>query len=162
MKFVIEQLAIVPPDREAAIQLLKDIGLTEWAEDIVVAEGAVLCASNKVNVANLAFNYQASDKDPSMPTITPLEFEVLNYRAGDNWLGKFSGASHLGMHCTAEELTEWRAFFAQRGIGVAQEVDTLSHTNPNIAGKRWYKYVIFQTRPILGIDLKFIVRKDAR
>jgi hypothetical protein len=38
---------------------------------------------------------------------------------------------------------------------------TISHTNPVIAGKRWYTYVIFDTRSILGIDLKFIVRREA-
>ena len=41
---------------------------------------------------------------------------------------------------------------------MAQEVFTESHTNPVIAGKRSYNYVIFDTREILGVDLKFIVR----
>jgi hypothetical protein len=35
-----------------------------------------------------------------------------------------------------------------------------SHTNPVISGKRWYNYVIFDTKEILGVDLKFIVRKE--
>jgi hypothetical protein len=43
---------------------------------------------------------------------------------------------------------------------VAQEVLTQSHTNPVISGKRWYNYVIFDTKDILGVDLKFIVRKE--
>ena len=46
----------------------------------------------------------------------------------------------------------------ERGIKVAQEVFTKSHTNPVIAGKRKYNYVIFDTKEILGVDLKFIVR----
>ena len=62
------------------------------------------------------------------------------------------------MHCSAEELVQWRAFFAERDIPVAQEVFTESHTNPVIAGQRWYNYVIFDTKDILGVDLKFIVR----
>ncbi|WP_211257045.1 hypothetical protein, partial [Xanthomonas pisi] len=66
--------------------------------------------------------------------------------------------SHLGMHVTAAELAEWRQFFNEEGIQVAQEVVTDSHTNPNIAGKRRYNYVIFDTREIIGVDLKFIVR----
>ena len=68
--------------------------------------------------------------------------------------------------------TEWsedhvvatgNVFFANRDIEVAQEVFTDSHTNPVIAGKRSYNYVIFDTKNILGVDLKFIVRinKDA-
>ena len=66
--------------------------------------------------------------------------------------------SHLGMHCSADDLIEWRVFFQSRGIDVAQEVMTESHTNPVIAGKRSYNYVIFDTKDILGVDLKFIVR----
>ena len=68
--------------------------------------------------------------------------------------------SHLGMHVTSGELEGWRHFFAERGIVVAQEVKTHEHTNPVIAGKRFYTYVIFNTRPILGVDVKFIVRRD--
>ena len=41
---------------------------------------------------------------------------------------------------------------------MAQEVMTESHTNPVIAGKRTYNYVIFDTKEILGVDVKFIVR----
>jgi hypothetical protein len=62
------------------------------------------------------------------------------------------------MHCTADELLKWRKFFRDRGIQIAQEVFTDSHSNPAIAGKRSYNYVIFDTRKILGVDLKFIVR----
>ena len=62
------------------------------------------------------------------------------------------------MHCSADDLIEWRVFFQSRGIDVAQEVMTESHTNPVIAGKRSYNYVIFDTKDILGVDLKFIVR----
>ena len=62
------------------------------------------------------------------------------------------------MRVTAAELAEWRKFFKEEGIQVAQEVVTDSHTNPNIAGQRRYNYVIFDTREIIGVDLKFIVR----
>ena len=71
---------------------------------------------------------------------------------------RINSISHLGMHCTADELLNWRDFFDERGIKVAQEVFTKSHTNPVIAGKRKYNYVIFDTKEILGVDLKFIVR----
>jgi hypothetical protein len=89
------------------------------------------------------------------------EFEVLNYTWGQNWMQgeeRKNSISHLGMHCTAEELVEWRRFFSERNIGVAQEVVTQSHTNLVIKGKRNYNYVIFDTREILSVDLKFIVR----
>lgn len=161
-KFILEQIAIVPPQREAAIELLKAIGLTQWADDLVVAHGEVFGIMDCTNVADLAFNYQtAHGVAGSVADPKPLEFEVLNYRTGENWMqGREGSASHLGMHCTEVELADWRRFFERRNIRVAQEVNTLSHTNPVIAGKRKYKYVIFDTRRILGIDLKFIVRKD--
>jgi hypothetical protein len=154
MNFKIEQIAIVPNDPERAMRLFAKIGLTDWAKDHVVAGGRVWGQMGN-NAADLAFNYQATgDKN--------LELEVLHYTESPNWMERYgTSASHLGMHVTAEELVKWRSLFASEGIAVAQEVETISHTNPVIDGKRWYTYVIFDTRAILGIDLKFIVRREA-
>ena len=160
-KFRIEQLALYPPDPAAAIALLTAMGAGDWAHDHVVAQGRVF-GEPGVNEADLAFNYGA---------FAGKELEVLHYTDGPNWVNESRlvgtahnllpcTVSHIGMHCSAEELTEWRNFFSARGIGVAQEVNTLNHTNPVIAGQRWYNYVIFDTRAILGVDVKFIVRKD--
>jgi|TARA_R110002124_G_scaffold73257_4_gene196656 hypothetical protein len=156
MKFQIEQIAIVPKDPIAAKKLLSEIGATEWSEDHVVATGNVFGVRD-TNEADLSFNYDL---------FSGKEFEVLDYTSGPNWVdsrGERNTVSHLGMHCSAEDLVHWRAFFANRDIEVAQEVFTDSHTNPVIAGKRSYNYVIFDTKNILGVDLKFIVRinKDA-
>lgn len=153
MQFKIEQIAIAPRNAAKAKELLQAIGAESWAEDHVVASGNVFGHPGR-NEADLSFNYGlGADK---------LEFEVLNYTHGPAWCHKYGNniVSHLGMHVSAEELTEWRAFFTERGIAVAQEVFTESHTNPAIAGKRTYNYVIFDTRAILGVDLKFIVRID--
>lgn len=155
MKFTIEQIAICPADPVAAKKLLQEIGAAEWHEDHVVANGNVFGEAGQ-NEADLSFNYEIFGGK---------EFEVLNYTTGDNWMlhgGRPNSVSHLGMHCSAEDLEKWREFFAERNIEVAQEVFTESHTNPAIAWKRWYNYVIFDTKDILGVDLKFIVRKDAK
>lgn len=158
-KFKIEQVALAPTDADKAIELLRAMGMDEWAHDIVVARGVVgnmrgdEPISMAENVAHLAFNYQALDNAK--------ELEVLNYSAGANWLdSRGPCVSHLGMHVEAGDLIAWKEFFRRRGIPVVQEVDTLTHSNPVIAGKRWYKYVIFGTHHILGVDLKFIVRKE--
>ncbi len=151
-KFNIEQVALCPPDPAAAIAFLTEIGMEEWAKDHVVASGSVYGFPGK-NKADLAFNYTGLNN--------ARELEVLHYTDGPNWMSDPSrgpSVSHLGMHCTADELKEWRAFFEAKGIRTAQEVFTESHTNPVIAGKRWYNYVIFDTKAILGVDLKFIVR----
>lgn len=153
MQFRIEQIAICPANPEAAIELLTAIGAAEWAKDHVIANGKVYGQEGR-NEADLAFNYNLFGGK---------EFEVLNYTDGNNWMlhpERTNSVSHLGMHCSAEELVEWRAFFAGRDINVAQEVFTESHSNPAIAGKRWYNYVIFDTKAILGVDLKFIVRLE--
>lgn len=154
MKFVIEQIAIAPKDPVRAKVLLAEMGAVEWHNDHVVATGKVF-GKEGTNEADLSFNYELFGGK---------EFEILDYTKGDNWVDNLTRGrntvSHLGMHCTAEELVEWRKFFRDRGFPVAQEVFTDSHTNPVIAGKRKYNYVIFDTKEVLGVDLKFIVRID--
>ena len=153
-KFIIEQIAINPPKPKEAEELLKAIGLGATVFDTVHAKGTVFddVAENK---AHLSFAYQ---NNPN------LEFETLNYIDGNNWLDdsiveRSGSVSHIGMHIEAEELVEWLDFFDARKIKIAQEVKTLSHQNEFLieTGRR-YHYVIFDTREILGVDLKFIIR----
>lgn len=152
MKFAIEQIALCPRNPEAAMELLTAMGAGDWAKDHVIASGEVFGSAGS-NEADLAFEYSMLGE--------ARELEVLHYTTPDNWMEQQPWrVSHLGMHCSAEELAEWRAFFAARDIRVAQEVKTSSHSNPVIAGKRWYNYVIFDTFPILGVDIKIIVRHD--
>ena len=164
LKFKIEQVALCPKDPARAIAFLTAIGLEEWSHDVVIAHGPVYGGIPDLNKANLAFNYQATRGLPAQPhgiqdAPKPLELEVLHYVKGDNWMQRRGpSVSHLGMHCSQDELLDWRKAFAAQGVAVAQEVFTQLHTNPLIAGQRWYNYVIFDTREILGVDLKFIVR----
>lgn len=148
-KFVIEQVALCPASTDEAMELLRDMGLAEWTEDTVTAEGRVQNDWGVKNVANLRFNYDSA----------PRELEVLEYTSGRNWMdAHVARVSHIGMHCSAAELDDWRGFFAERGYKVVQEVNTTGHTNPAIAGKRSYKYCIFDTYRTLGVDVKLIVR----
>lgn len=152
LKFRIEQIALCPPQPEAAIRLLSLMGAKqeEWARDHVTATGRVF-GMGGTNEADLAFDYEML-KDAR-------ELEVLHYTEGANWMERHGpSVSHLGMHCSAEELMRWRDFMASEGFKEAQSVVTLKHTNPVIAGKRSYNYVIYDTRAVLGVDIKFIVR----
>lgn len=159
MQFKIEQIAISPKSPTHAKTLLKELGAEHWISDIVRARGEVFGDPSE-NIAELQFNYQLAADGSS------LEFEILDYQSGDNWVeqsaGKGSVVTHLGMHVKDEaELEEWRDFFAARGIPVAQEVDTQEHRNDFlIETGRKYRYVIFDTREILGVDLKFILRRE--
>lgn len=154
MQFKIEQVAIAPTDPLLARELLADLGIGDWVEDTVNAEGRVHGGVGS-NTANLAFNYDA---------IEGKELEVLEYIGGVNWLEDGEQylpptVSHLGMHCTEEELAHFRRLLCDDwGFVVAQEVWTQSHSNPAIKDERRYHYVIFDTRSVLGTDLKFIVR----
>lgn len=156
MKFFIEQIALCPPNPEQAVALLAKLGLDEWVFDHVSAGGRVHGQVGG-NEADLRFNYQNTREGNK-----PLELEVLHYTQGPNWMaGRPPMVSHLGMHCTADELDAFRRKFSDLGIGVAQEVFTHSHTNPFLLETgRKYQYVIFDTRDILGVDLKFIVRRE--
>lgn len=179
MQFKIEQVAImVGFNRERAMAFLAAIGLTDWVHDHVKATGAVGIIEPTSNEADLAFNYQTTrgmygtpgaSGSADISQLRPLEFELLTYTEGSHWLDEdvglaFDGAcvSHLGMHVTAEELVQWKLKMAELGVDIAQEVRTQSHTNDFLlkTGRR-YHYTIFNTRQIIGVDLKFIVRIEA-
>lgn len=155
--FFIEQIALCPVDPVRAKELLQAIGLTDWIDDHVVARGFVKGIGEGVNEADLRFNYQAT-----RPDAKPLEVEILHYTDGPNWMQRHApSVSHLGMHVTAQELAEIRTKMDDLNVRVAQEVFTESHTNAFlIETGRKYQYVIFDTRAILGVDLKFIVRRE--
>jgi len=174
MKLVIERIALAPRDPTKALDLLRAIGLTEWVYDDVTAMGHVRVGNmvmEATNKATLRFNYQAAPQPQqgkmagAIGAPKPLELEVINYQKGFNFLDdplakSGSVASHIAMHCTAEELDAWRDKLAAVDIVPIQDVFTVEHVNPAIAGKRWYNYVIFGTRDIIGVDLKFIVRRE--
>jgi hypothetical protein len=154
LQFKIEQIALAPAPgaSDKAAALLRAIGLTDWVTDRVEAEGQVF-GKPAMNVAHLSFNYQAEPE-------SQLELEMLCYESGRRWLSGAPIVSHLGMHCTADELEQWRALFRACDVEVAQEVDTTKHENEFlIESGRKYHYCIFDTRHLLGTDLKFIVRR---
>jgi len=173
LQFKIEQIALYPVNGSTARSFLAKLGLNEWHHDTVKAHGEVFGEPGE-NEAHLAFNYQAGNGEffASGPTnmalgYKPLELEVLAYTDGPNWMDEqieegavaSEGAvSHLGMHVTEEQLQEFDVVMREFQIPIAQRVHTTSHTNPVIKDSRRYKYVIYDTRHLIGVDLKFIVR----
>jgi hypothetical protein len=163
LHFKIEQVALCPTNPAKARELLEDLGLTTWFKDNVHASGEVYGIPGE-NHALLQFNYEATagvEIGKVASDAKPLELEVLHYTDGRNWMDRQPNTvSHLGMHVTGAELEEFRRYFFSKGIGIAQEVVTQGHTNPNIRDSRRYHYCIFDTRSILGVDLKFIERLE--
>jgi hypothetical protein len=146
----VDQVAICTRDPEKVKGLLGMIfGTTEWHEDVVVAEGEVR-GQKGTNQAGLSFNYQLMKGG--------VEFEVLNYQDGPNWVSGYPQPclSHLGVH--VDNLEEVRERLVANGYEIVQEVVTQSHTNPAIKDNRRYHYVIFGTAQDMGFDLKLIQR----
>jgi hypothetical protein len=162
LKFKIEQLAIYAPTEDqqgAAMALLAGLGASFSVSDIVTARGESRISKDNplescTNVAELDFDYELAPN---------LEFEVLRYVEGRNWLINKNHAcvSHIGTHVNEDELLMWKGRMAELNIPVLQEVETLSHSSPGVPKGRSYKYVIFGARAVLGFDLKFIVRQEA-
>lgn len=148
--YFIEQVAIATKNPGALKQALRLIGLTEWATDQVVTDGEVFHRAVTGTKAELNFNYQ----------LGPFEFELLTYENDhDNWLGEhgqYTGLSHLGLH--VPDIDTACAKLLAAGYRVAQEVRTISHTNPHIKDSRRYRYMILDTREQFGFDLKLIQR----
>lgn len=126
----------------------------DWIEDEVLAEGFVHGKAS-MNRAHLMFNYDG-----------PVEHELLCYLSGDNWVryidfgvGERFVLSHLGWHVEdADKASE----LLLPMFKVAQEVVTLSHTNPYlIEQRRTYRYIIHDSRASLGFDIKLIERIQA-
>ena len=155
----LDQIAFYTNAPESYKQILSEIFGREltWHNDIVHGEGKVF-GKPAQNYGHLSFNYDLCNT----------EFEVISYKtpggAHDphhyNWLEEQSVPSpslaHIGMH--VEDLDYWVERIMAMGGEIAQYISTISHTNPNIAGKRLYTYVIFDTREMLGFDLKLIKR----
>lgn len=155
--YPIEQIAIYCEHPKALKDCLRLIGvpLDSWSDDVVDAIGTVGALDNVPNIAELSFNYEL---------IPGIELELIRYQEGANWLANRSarkepGLSHLGVHIGPEvDLDQVISLMRERDIHVAQNVITNHHTNPAIAGKRRYHYVVFDTIDKFGFDLKLIRR----
>lgn len=163
MKFYIDQLSLAPNNPAAAKALLSemDAQTTQWHHDLVRAHGHVH-GFDATQLAEHSFHYGFSH-DKRDPGHWPLEVEVVQRVEGSDWLGANTPTvASIGMRCSDEELTAWRLFFERRRIPVAQEFVTATHTNPALAKKgRRYRHVVFNTRAILGVDVKFTVRLNS-
>jgi len=147
---MIEQIAITTRDTEKTKELLGEIFGAEFITDEVEAVGTVFGTPTQ-NKAELNFSYQ----------LGKFEFEILKYKEGDNWVernGQEYGMTHLGLH--VDDIEAWKRKMSGLGFIIAQEVKTINHTNHVIKGKRLYHYVIFDTREVLGFDLKLIKRLE--
>ena len=148
--FTIDQIALRVTS-EAAQNLLIDMGAKLWHYDLAEAEGTVNGISGE-NAVDSRFSFDFSPEK--------LEVELMRYLEGPNWLADKPGAvvACLGMYCEEVEIEGWKRFFEEHEIKLVQESWTKKHTHLERQGKRRYHYCIFETRELLGVDLKFIVK----
>ncbi len=160
-----DQIAFYVPDMDAAKRAYRALGCDTWVDDMVTAQGKIGVVKDsrkhptEVNVAHLAFNYQLG-----------IELELIQYKAGNNWHqvgGRVDEAnscahpfaSHMSWH--TEDIAVEHSAFESKGLHVIQDVVTLSHTNPHLVESgRKYRYIIFDSRNLIGFDLKLIQRVD--
>ena len=154
---VLDQIAFFIPEgsREKAEELYAFLfGARDWNRDNVVAEGRVASkvfgVNQGQNAARLNFNYEMIKGG--------LEFEVLNYDSGPNYLEEEVGPAlaHLATH--VEDIESAHKWLVSNGFEVVQDVRTISHSNPAVPAERRYRYAIYDTRSVLGFRLKLIQR----
>lgn len=152
---VLDQIAFYAPDSIAEANIKKMLGIdeAEWTVDHVSGRCRVFGGDERESTARLQFNYDLG-----------IEVEILRYLSGPHWhlqraiskhgpnvfFGSIPFVSHIGFHVNDEELPNLP-------FQVAQEMVTVEHSNPAIAG-RSYQYVIYDTKDMLGVDLKYIKR----
>jgi hypothetical protein len=159
-----DQVAFYVPSIEDAKRNYRILGCTEWTDDVVTAVGTVGKEKDCTNVARLAFNYQLNT-----------ELELIRYSAGRNWHQEANGRPHVGedgscaaafmshMSYHVENMYDEVSRLTKFGFKVVQDVKTISHTNQYLLSTgRKYNYVIFDTRAMLGFDLKLIKRLESK
>ena len=146
---------------EETIHMLSGIfglNLDDWVYDTVEGDCQLLNdwqMQPHKNKAKLAFHYG----------LMPIEFEVLQYIEGRNWHDEIKDSvflSHLGIHAPTQSVFSHLYVGLSKYFSIAQELQTVSHTNELIKNCRRYNYVIFNSRKQLGFDIKIIQRLDLK
>jgi hypothetical protein len=161
LEYQFHQVAMYYPTFEQAIKAMSMwVGMGhEFAEDAATLRGATKTGvdadgwaewKKSVTQAHMFFNY----------TIMPMEFEVLHYSAGDHRYTQpgFGGDPFLSHFSVYTENLEREAgeLAGVLGFGPYYKFTTEGHTNPRVKGKKRFTETIFDTRSLIGADLKFI------
>lgn len=157
--FKLDQVAFYAADLPRLTQRLSNqFGLTEWVHDFAIGDGFVFGVPVMDIVGELWFNYQ-----------TGLEVELLRYHSPMNWHAVRDPRtpvmrpffSHIGTH--VEDMAVARLPYEAAGWKVAQELWTKSHTNQYLKDRgRTYHYVVWDSRDIIGFDVKLIQRIERK
>jgi hypothetical protein len=165
------QVAIYVPDGiDEAVAAWKNLGYNDWIEDHAdlvgtlsdsfVSTGDPFITTTRrpprdvVTHAHMAFNYD----------IMPMELEFLHYKGESRWQGtEGRGMSPFISHMSTyvdDVVMESRVLAAFLKRQPFHRFITKNHSNPGVKGKKRFIESIFDTRSLLGYDLKMIQKVD--
>lgn len=149
------QVALYTYDIADSVAFLSSLGFDEWHSDTATLEGFYQGNECKVN-AEMAFNYQI---------LGGRELEFVSYEDHPEPLyqhstGKLPFLSHLSAYvdnvaAAVENIRE------EHGHSPYHLFQTGNHTNPRVAGKKFFREAIYDTRAEIGFNLK-LIEKVAR
>lgn len=143
------QTAIFAADQDAAVQLYRDLGYENWIEDNAELKG-ILDGKPVVTKARMQFNYDVFGGELEF-----LTYEGPNRHAEQGRTGLPPFISHMS---TYVDDVRWHTVQMYREFGMLpyHRFITQNHTNPAVVGKKRFIEAIYDTRALLGFDLKMI------
>ena len=139
------QIAIYAAHQDDAVEFYRNLGHNDWIEDYASLVGW-LDGELVETQAHMQFNYD----------IMPMELEFLTYsgpnrHAAQGRDGEVPFISHMSVYTddVFEIIKQFRMKPYHRFV-------TRNHANPGVAGKKRFIECIYDTRNVLGYDIKFI------
>lgn len=147
------QMAVCTNDVASSIGCLNTLGFTEWSRDNAMLNGTYAGKPCTME-AQMAFNYQ----------IFPgKEFEFVRYfgHPEDRFGGKLRSGnsrpfiSHISAY--VDDITVACARVEQeKGMVPIHRFNTSGHTNPRVAGRKYFKEAMYDTYHDIGFNIKLI------
>lgn len=149
--YQMHQVAIFTDHAQAAVDKWKSFGHTEWAEDKAVLVGKLDGIEGTIfTYAHMWFNYD----------IMPMELEFLEYtghnrHAAEGRDGAQPFISHMSTYVDNVFIEAMKMQIHFNMLPYHRFVTT-NHQNPHVLGKKRFIECIYDTRELLGYDIKLI------
>jgi len=155
------QVAMYADDHWAAVNMLKDLGHTEWSHDSALLVGELRDGTPILTCGLMSFNY----------TMLPgQELEILTYLGDSHHMREGRAVLRHPEHVTVPPFIAHMSAHVHNADAKAEKIcdrlgvdwsyrfETYNHTNLHIMGKKRFREVMIETREKLGHDLKLIQR----
>ena len=151
LQYQFHQVAIFCPDHGAkdAMDLYKTFGFKRWIEDSAELKG-FLHGDPVVTKARMYFGYSVIGGELEF-----LEYEGPSRHQGSEGRGRSPYISHMSAYVDDVRTTVSDVYIVTGRVPYHRFI-TQNHTNPAVAGKKRFIEAIYDTRELIGYDLKFI------